>query len=635
MEIIGIYKQIKRLIRENKREKADKLFNEIKTSYEGIYVEIYSKLIEGLHVYSENNYAAALEIFFDVKRFSTEMDDTKLQAEILAGINMCYHSLCNFNKAADFVLQALELQPHDIYFLNSAGTSYLKNGQEKKALHYYRQCLKEIDKQPEVEFSKAIPYLNIGNIYQKRGELGQAEEMYDKTLALADIDLHELRGHLLFCKAIIAHDIGNKDKAVSVLEKAYELVMKANDRIFEMKILYRLSVFYREGKEFEKAINCLEKYIQLFEVTFNEQTTSKISELQVKLEQERKEKLERETLLKSEKQAVEMRLKSMQDAYASVVGVGKVGVFSKKMSNILKMADFFHTDRNVPVLIEGETGTGKEIIARIIHYGKGNFTGPFVVINCSAISPALFESELFGYEEGAFTGAKTKGMIGKFEFAQGGTIFLDEIGELPMELQPKLLRVLQQKEIIRVGGNKSIKLDVRVICATNRDLKQEMIKGNFRSDLYYRLNTGSMYIPPLKERIEEIKPLTQMFLLDFATKKKRNFKYINEDALDILERYDWPGNVRELQNAIERVLLLYNDVEIKPEHLNFISGEEENFVIANNNNLFTIALPETGLSMEELYRAYMKFALDKFDGNKSKAAEFIKISRTSFYRKKI
>ncbi len=325
------------------------------------------------------------------------------------------------------------------------------------------------------------------------------------------------------------------------------------------------------------------------------------------------------------------KLEYIQNAYSEIIGIGKIGVFSEPMLSIVTMAIQLHEDRSVPILIEGETGTGKEIIARLIHYGYGDTTTPFISINCSAISPNLFESELFGYEGGSFTGARKKGMIGKLELAQGGTILLDEIGDLPMEMQPKLLRVFEEKAIYRIGGLKKIKLDVRIICATNRNLPRLVEKGLFRKDLFFRLNKCRIYIPPLRERKEDIAPLAQMFLERYAEEKKRRFRFIQKEAVKILEDYSWPGNVRELQSAIERVVLLYNDIEVKPEHLKFLTSVSDVISCADGYRIKpgSIILPDDKLDLNALVAEIVRKALIMFKGNKTKAARYLGITRSA------
>ncbi len=333
---------------------------------------------------------------------------------------------------------------------------------------------------------------------------------------------------------------------------------------------------------------------------------------------------------------IQSKFKKLSSAYSEIVGIGKIGVFCDKMKHIKDLAMRFHLDRSIPVLITGETGTGKEILARMIHYGDGEDTTPFVTINCSSITSSLFESELFGYEGGSFTGSKKTGTIGKLEMAQGGSIFLDEIGDMPLDLQPKLLRVIQQKEMYRVGGVKKIELDVRFICATNRDIPTMIAEGTFRKDLFYRLNAGSLHIPALKERKEDIVPLAQMFLREFSESKKRRFKLISKSAMNILETYDWPGNVRELQNTVERATVLYDDIELKSSHIDFLGEISDEFSepgILPGSNDIVINLPENGITLEELEEYLIKKILKKFDGNKSKVAQYLNVSRNTIRRK--
>ncbi len=333
------------------------------------------------------------------------------------------------------------------------------------------------------------------------------------------------------------------------------------------------------------------------------------------------------------------RLESLQKAYAEVVGVGDVGVFSDKMREVFSLAERFHHDRSVPVLIQGETGTGKDIAARMVHFGPGGelAASPFVSINCAAISANLFESELFGYEGGAFSGAKKSGQPGKLEMAEGGSVFLDEIGELPLEIQPKLLHVLERREFYRVGGVKKIKLDARIICATNRNLLHEVRDGAFRQDLFYRLNVAKIELPPLRERPQELEPLAAMFLARIAGQKKSRFEKFSADAVKILEAHSWPGNVRELLNTIERVVLLYDDTVVRAEHLAFLATENV-FVpgalaSADEGDGLRIEFPEGELSMKEVEMRVIRKAMEKFANNKSRVASYLGLSRNTLINK--
>lgn len=331
------------------------------------------------------------------------------------------------------------------------------------------------------------------------------------------------------------------------------------------------------------------------------------------------------------------RLERLQKAYAQVSGIGKVCVHSQQMREAVSLAGRLHEDRSVPVLIEGETGTGKELVAKLVHYGRDAVTTPFISINCSAIAPNLFESELFGYEGGAFSGAKKMGQMGKLELAQGGTLLLDEIGDLPLEMQPKLLRVFQEREFYRVGGLKKITLDVRIICVTNRNLARLVKENTFRQDLFFRLNTGRIFIPPLRERKQDIAPLAQMYLEQYAQQKKRRFSSIQKAALKVLQNFTWPGNVRQLQNTIERIVLLCDEEEIRPDHLNFLTSVDGETSPAQlspaNPDSITITLPPEGIELKDIETTVIRKVLSIFKGNKTRAAAYLGIARNSLRSK--
>ncbi len=287
------------------------------------------------------------------------------------------------------------------------------------------------------------------------------------------------------------------------------------------------------------------------------------------------------------------------------------------------------------VIIEGETGTGKELVARAIHDNSPRKDKPFVVFDCSAVAPNLIESELFGHVKGSFTGA-IKDRKGAFELAHGGTIFLDEIGELTIDLQPKLLRALESREIKKVGSTQAVNLDVRVVCATNRDLKDEVEKGTFREDLYYRLSVVKIQIPPLRERPEDIPLIIEKILLNARFNKKSDGSFyaarVEDDAIKILQRYQWPGNVRELNNILERAVSFSENGIISGSHLQFIFNEstqdEEATVrttsMIDNNLPFKEAKQKI---VESFEKDYLEDLLKKNKNNVSKAAREAKIDR--------
>ncbi len=277
------------------------------------------------------------------------------------------------------------------------------------------------------------------------------------------------------------------------------------------------------------------------------------------------------------------------------------------------------------VLITGESGTGKELIAKAIHYSSPRKDGPFISINCMSLSSGVLESELFGHEKGSFTGA-TAMKKGRFEVAHGGTLFLDEVGELSAELQVKLLRVLQEKAFERVGGSRTIHADIRLVAATNMDLKQAVEQGRFREDLYYRLNVVGIHLPPLRERREDILLLVAHFMQKFSSENKQELKRFAPDALEYLSAYEWPGNVRQLENVVERCMILASKDEIMVEDLpREIKDEEAQFKSAVDLLPTQLELAST---LEKIEAALIRRALVKSNFIQVKAADLLNISKS-------
>ena len=308
-----------------------------------------------------------------------------------------------------------------------------------------------------------------------------------------------------------------------------------------------------------------------------------------------------------------------QNPFSKIIGK------SKKLQDAVNMAKRVAVT-NASVLIRGESGTGKELFAEAIHQESSRKDKPFVVINCGAIPATLFESELFGYSGGAFTGADKKGKPGKFELAHNGTIFLDEIGEMQLDMQVKLLRVLQNKVFYRVGGREPVHADVRVIAATNRALEGMIAEGLFRKDLYYRLNVVSLDIAPLRERREDIADMVSIFIKEFCTLYSKEPLDISSEIMTILLNYSWPGNVRELRNVVERFVILAEDGIVKREHL---PEEIKGHRIVQQNEFASSLIEET----ERTERQMILKTLEDFQGNKSKTARALGIPRSTLYYK--
>jgi two-component system, NtrC family, response regulator AtoC len=314
---------------------------------------------------------------------------------------------------------------------------------------------------------------------------------------------------------------------------------------------------------------------------------------------------------------------------------------SEKITELMKFVRKVAVSEASTILIQGESGTGKDLIAKIIHYESRRQNKPFVAVNCSAIPETLMEAELFGHERGAFTDAKAL-KKGLFEMAHGGTLFLDEIGELSPFMQAKLLRVMEDQKVRRVGGVRDLQVDVRVIAASNRDLERAVRDGNFRQDLYYRLAIISIFIPPLREHREDVIPLTDFFIDHYNRTFRKSIRGLSEQARRLLLNYDWPGNVRELKNAIERAMILEEGAELQSEYLPFSVSHARTAgtafeqmssqpsapqPVGNGRQLPALAIPEGGTSLEEVERALVELALSKAQQNQTQAARLLDISR--------
>jgi two-component system NtrC family response regulator len=329
---------------------------------------------------------------------------------------------------------------------------------------------------------------------------------------------------------------------------------------------------------------------------------------------------DRETLILSCKKALELRgLRSKTKLQANEINrlTGTEGIVSASsvMKELLDTASRA-ANSSATVLISGESGTGKEVLARLIHQNSPKSKGPMVAVNCAAIPAGLIESELFGHVKGSFTGA-IKDRKGHFQTASGGTLFLDEIGELTTDVQVKLLRAIQEKEIQPVGSERVRRVDIRIVAATNLDLQERIAKGNFREDLYYRLSVIPLFIPPLRERTEDIPALVNHFLKKFDAPREVLF---SPQALAILKTYKWPGNIREMQNIVERCIILRKHRVIEPEDLQLIVNKPL-------SDILSPVIPDDGIALEDIEKSYIAKALEKAGQNRSQAARLLKIPR--------
>jgi len=315
------------------------------------------------------------------------------------------------------------------------------------------------------------------------------------------------------------------------------------------------------------------------------------------------------------------RRKSGPEGFEEMIGT------SSRIAAVIELARKVGRSNFTSVMIGGENGTGKGALAKAIHMSGERADGPFLEVNCAAIPRNLLESEFFGYEKGAFTDAKERKM-GLFELSNGGTIFLDEVGEIDFNLQAKLLKFLDSRTIRRISGTQFLPVDVRIICATNRDLKTLIEQKRFRADLYYRLNVIEIIVPPLRERVEDIRPIAGNYIALFSKRMKKGDIRITEEALRLMESYSWPGNIRELINMIERAVLLDSRGEIRPEDLPIKKEEQETILnITEQEGTIRIELPSRGASLEEIEKGAIIAALRSASGNVTRAADLLKVER--------
>jgi transcriptional regulator with PAS, ATPase and Fis domain len=585
------------------------------------------------HCYEKSNHLdKGVENYTIALNLLENSDDKSKISNLLNDIGRSHGRMENFGLAIEFFHKSLSYNKTNLMTMNNLGVAYMRIGKYDEALPYLLNAHPLCE-----EFGDPVQTIinleNIASIYLNSKRFLRAEVFLKKAdKILLKID------HPVIKNSIDIH-WGNFFILISDFEKAEKILLKAVKRSKELDVedavlnsLQAIIKLYKQSGRFQKVYKYQLQFIELKEKLYNDRLNSKLSELHSKFQIGLTKELAVKAELEREEEDSLSRLDKLKKDYATILQKEQFGIFSDATATIIGLADRLHTDRSIPVLIEGETGTGKEIVAHVIHFGREKLSKPFITINCAALNENLFETELFGYEKGSFSGGTKHNQIGKLELAQGGTIFLDEIGELPLGMQTKLLRVIQNKEMYRVGGNKAIQLDIRIIAATNRNLKEESEKGNFRLDLYHRLFAGYIKIPPLRERVLEISSLAQMFLLNMAKEKNKSFQLISPEAIKILENYSWPGNVRELKNVIERIVLLYDNNLLEPWHLDFICFNEQSKQNVESNKLY-MTLPDESTKLDKLLQRILLETYTHFDKNVTQTANFLQISRNKVYRK--
>ena len=582
---------------------------------------------EGIAAFEEGEYEEALRLF------RTVAEKHPFSAFALRDVGHAAFHLQDFNTALEYYDRALKIHPNLLGAHFNTGLIHMQRGHVTDAMFSFMETLHLIHPLTPGSYYLGLFHtqqtlifqcrLNLGVLFRQRGELEKALEQYQLVLEASPKNVLAM-GSLGDC--LIA--LERYDEAIKVYKKALKVLPEGEEKL---NVQNDLGICYFKKGDLEKAIAEFKTVLKknpdhvnaiynLGQVYYHEGLTGRMKE-------------DYEEFVKSSKNAASI-LFALSKSMVSVAASGKnrpsgetslIGdsLPMRRILDLLKRA----AASDATVLILGENGTGKELAARSIHQQSGRHDKPFMALACSALSESLLESELFGHEKGSFTGAIGQ-KIGRFEAANQGTVFLDEIGEISLSTQVKLLRVLQEREFERVGGTQTVKVDIRVIAATNRDLKRAIQEGKFREDLFYRLNVIVIEMPPLRDREGDLPLLVKYFLDRLKANRATRFEGVSPEALRVMQRYRWPGNVRELENVIERIVTLNDDVIIKPEHL----PEELTGAPALSPGENVVLLPKAGV-LESVEKDMILRVLKESHFNKKQAASRLGISRPTLYQK--
>lgn len=596
-------------LKSNMPLQAARCYNIIGNAYNnlGKYEDSLTNLLKSVEIYSGNENL--------LEKSSHRNDKIKL-AETYQFIGHVYNQMNQQDRSREYCLKALQIF-RDINFLKgiaynliNLGVSYSKENPEK-TLNYYKQALK-FTEQTNDHGTIAVNISNIGGVYEDLEQYDNALQYYFRALSYAE------KYNIIKYKPFFFEYIGSVYLKKNEFDQAGKY-LKQSLKLFqdqkvpeEIKNNYELlSKVYEEKNDYKTALKFHKDYSRISNELLNKEMVSKLAGLQKKYAQ-------------SSSKIVELKRKYslISDTLQKNIEMEFIGK-SQRIKRVLELAmtASIHPDTNV--LLRGESGTGKEIIANIIHYAGSRREHPMVVINCSSIPDSLAESEFFGYKKGSFTGATTD-KTGYLETADKGTLFLDEIAETPTNLQAKLLRVLENKKIKKIGADHEIKVDFRIISATNKDLSELIDKDYFRLDLLYRLNTIEIEIPPLRERPEDIEILLGHFVKKFSRAFKRKIPRIEKEVIQKLQQYTFPGNVRELKNMTEKAIILLKDDILKPEHFG-LKMEKGLAEIVHE-----IEKPKTITEMEKIM---ICDTLKKTKNNMTKTAQILDISFSTLKRK--
>ncbi|MCD4818526.1 MAG: sigma 54-interacting transcriptional regulator [Candidatus Cloacimonetes bacterium] len=584
---------------------------------------------------SLNDYDAAIQHYFEAYKIFSELNEQEKIAEVYNSIGLVFEKQKNLIEAEKYYLKSFEIikkTPNlSLYsrVLNNLGVINFYQKSYEEALDHYNKSLVLKEKIKD-RIGIANIYSNIGIIYTAKKDFKKAEELYEKALTIRkNINDKKGIGNSLLNIGLLKMKQAKTSESENFLNEAYLLAKEIDDFTLLTNVTKEISNLYAQKNEFKAAFEKYQLYSELYKRHLSQKNKLSIEKLITKYDIAQKEQENRifQNKLHSEKKIKELKtqlakLKKhnslLTSEFTKKIQYNLVGS-SPQLKTVLSFAQKVAKSRNTNVLITGESGTGKEIIARIIHYKSERKHESFFAINCAAINENLMESELFGHTKGAFTDAKFD-KTGILEAANGGSIFFDEIGDLPLSLQAKLLRVLDQKTLRKLGSNREIKVDIRIISASNKNLNKLITTKEFRLDLYQRIASYEIYIPPLRNRKEDLEPLIYYYLEKFAKEMKKTIPFIKKDTLRILKSYDYPGNVRELKNIIERSLINCDKDELLFEHLNL-------------DNISSLPDIKISMNLLENEKNTIRLALKKANFNQTKAAKILNISRQTLIRK--
>ncbi len=571
------------------------------------FKESMSCLLSALEIYEQNS-----KLLQNDKNKLYNID----YGDVLIALGNLYSKLTQPGKSRNYLQQAYELfekikDSGGMIKALSGISVTLMNDDIEKSLEYQKRALKIAE---DFGNKNYVSYIsgNIGSIYLKINDFNNALKYYKIGLNITkETGNKKIEAVTKLNMGYAYEQLNNEKSALQYLQESLKIAQKFKFELVIQNIYNALSDIFKKKADYKTALEYHEKYSETKDKILNKEMINKISNLQKKYEETSKKLLE----TKKHNSLISVALKKS-------INMNFVGE-SKKIRKVLDLAMTAAANKDANVLITGETGTGKEIIANIIHYASARKNNLFVAVNTSSVPESLAESEFFGYIKGAFTGA-INDKTGYLEYANKGTLFLDEIADTPPQLQAKLLRVLDNKKIKHIGSNKEIQVDFRIISATNKDV-DELIKNNkFRMDLLYRLNTIEINIPPLRERPADIKPLLFSFVQEFSKSLNKPMPKINSALVDKLKKYHFPGNVRELKNMIERAIIIMNSDTLEPEH----------FDTRTINELETSSVEIIKYkTIDKMEKQMIIDALKETNNNRTRAARLLGISHSTLLRK--